>query len=160
MEKDMNKLDPGQLESALSPRIWRSWFASTSLPVKAIREGFLDGCQDIGLKTNDRIELTAFDGFITLVVNEVTSHGIGFSTLTMKKRVQDFAAAVKPAHKKAPVKKKKKELPLSVMEFTLSKEERANGWTPEKMAEYLEATENVKAVYIEEQGKPEAADQA
>ena len=156
----MTRLDPNQLESAISPRIWRAWFASTPLPVKAVREGFLDGCQDIGLKTNDRIELTAFDGFVTLVVNEVTSHGIGFSSLTMKKRVQDFAAAVKPAKKQAKKITPKKELPLSVMEFELTKEERQRGLTPESKAEYLEATENVRAVYQEEQGKQEAADQA
>ena len=146
----MSRLNPSQLELAIPAHIWQMWYATTPLPVKAIREGFFDDCQGFGLRTGDRIELTAFDGFLALVINEVTSHGIGFSTLTMQRRVQDFAAAVKPAYKKVLVKKKKKELPLSVMPFELTKEEKQRGLTPESKAEYLEATENVKAVYVDE----------
>ena len=36
------------------------------------------------------------------------------------------------------------------MEFELTKEERQRGWTPESKAEYLEATEGVRAIHVDD----------
>ena len=146
----MSRLNLHDLENALPTRIWQTWYATTPLHVKGIVAGFFDDVMGNGLRTGDRVEVAAADGFVGIVIDAISSHGIGFSTLTMERRVQSFEAAGMPPHKKAPVKKKKKELPLAVMEFELTKEERQRGWTPESKAEYLEATESVKAVYVDE----------
>ena len=141
------KLNPDNLEMASQTKIWRSWYATTTCSLKNIKKGFLDDCRQHGIKAPDRIELVTDDGLCTLLVEELSSYGIGFSLLIPLKPVATFEPAQKL--KKVPLKPPAPEPEIvPEMKFELTPEEKANGWTVENKADYMRLNHGVKPVYV------------
>jgi len=90
------KLDPNNLEMASQTKIWRTWYATTQLPLEAIKAGFLDDCRDNGLSAPDCIELVAADGRATLLIDEIGAYGIGFTILEPRNPKASFKPARSP----------------------------------------------------------------
>jgi hypothetical protein len=142
------KLNPDNLEMASQTKIWRSWYATTTASLKNIKKGFLDDCRQHGIREPDRIELITDDGLCTLLVEEISSYGVGFSLLIPLKPVATFEP--ERIVKKAPKLPKKPPAPEVevVEEFDLTAEERINGWTPKTKADYMRRNLGVKPVYV------------
>ena len=146
------KLNPDNLEMASQTKIWRSWYATTTAPLKDIKKGFLDDCREHGFREPDRIELIAADGLCTLLVKEITTYGVGFSMLASPKPVASFEPERKfkkaPKPPKQPLAPKDEGPPKE--EFDLTDEERSNGWTVKTKAEYMRRNLGVEPVYVGE----------
>lgn len=141
-------LHPDNLEMASQTKIWRSWYATTPLPLKAIGKGFLDDCMAHGLQAPDRIEVVCADGFATLIVGERTSFGVGFALLAERKVAKKFEANQKPQESVKPAAKPP-EAPDPVTVITdedLTPEMKQNGWTPESLATYMRVSEGINAI--------------
>ena len=87
-----------------------------------------------------------------LVIDDVTTYGIGYSVLARYERLKSFPSASRPTGQKAVSPTVEAPLPAElVMEFTLSEDELKRGWTPERMADYLAETQGVRGVYVGEE---------
>jgi len=150
MREPETKLNPDNLEMASQTKIWRSWYATTTCSLKNIKKGFLDDCKSHGITDPDRIELITADGLCTLLVEELSSYGVGFSLLVPLKPVATFEP--EREFKKKPKLPKQppapEDVPMALMEFELTKEERVNGWTVENKADYLRRSYDVNPVYV------------
>ena len=158
-DKDELMLDPMGLELIVSGSsgTWKTFRARCDIPSTDIKAGFLDGCMDNGLAPQDIIELRLHDGLVMLSVTERNSFGIGFAVLQKLTHGEPYTARTKPRPVTKPAPAPVNAEPdMVIEEFELSKEDWANGWTPELKAEFIQQNNpGIKAVFV---GKEVAED--